>query len=200
MVHLYSQSFLGRILELISFYVLPFFLTVYIPIYLGKIVVEKFIVKKKCIGSYFRFYSLCVIVLALLANLIWESLIFNHLYYEWDRFFNPYSLVVFESPVVDTSSSWIAKGWSLWNLFLIWFLITIVIYTISAVLTLFFYRNEKKAAEIKNFVIKLTLTLTIMSLIFGLLNGIALWPVFAVISAFNLIPTILMKFLGFKIS
>lgn len=107
--------------------------------------VKKIIYKlNKPLPSFIPF-SIIILTLTLLMNWIWGSLFQGHLYHEWDHMFNYYSLINYESPILDGSSSWIAKGWQLWHLYSLWLGITLTIYTIATTFTL--WKNKKQ----KNF-------------------------------------------------
>ena len=50
----------------------------------------------------------------------------------------PYTLFSYEVPVLrNDSGTWIAPGWQLWHLYLIWLVITVFIYTVSAVVAIY---------------------------------------------------------------
>lgn len=87
-------------------------------------------------------YVIFVILFILGANVLWEIAVFNKLYYEWDRISPPVSLIIQELPYLDGSSSWIAEGWTIFGLHILWLVVLFCIYTLSIIATVLWLRNK----------------------------------------------------------
>lgn len=83
-------------------------------------------------------FPLSVIFLSIFANNLWDKYVFNSFYHEWDRIFIPYSLISHESPLMDGTGSWYAHGWDKTGLDLVWFSMTIIIYTLASIISILF--------------------------------------------------------------
>src|SRR5579859_2014008 len=116
-------------------------------------IVRRFINKsKKPLPSFTPFWA-TLIPLVLLMNWIWGGFFNGHVYYEWDSMFVAYSLVSYDHPVIDGKikdpqiASRMFYGLSVWHLYAIWLLITLIIYALSTTFTL--WKNKKD----KNFLL-----------------------------------------------
>ncbi len=134
-------------MELILFNLIPFILMVALPAFtlsLFSLLIVRSI--KKDVSTVVIF-PLSVILLAILANSLWDTYIFKVIYYEWDRIFLPYTLISHESPSIDGQGTWYAQGWNKVGLDLIWFAITIMVYlgaTIASLLVGLLHKNTVK--------------------------------------------------------
>ncbi len=154
----------------VLFYLIPFLLTVVLPAFAVPLFAMK-ITKSyddKLLPSLFPF-SISLIILAILGNLFWEFLLYNKIYYEWDRLFLPYTFISYESPILDGSASWIAPGWSLWHLHFLWLGITFFIYILSAIIALFFARGNKEFELNYKVIVYASIILGASSLLIGAL-------------------------------
>lgn len=102
-----------------------------------RILIARYIPFKK-----FLPYFIFVILFTLGANILWEIAVFNKLYYEWDRLGPPITLLTQELPYLDGSSSWIAEGWTIVGLHIVWLAALFCIYTLSIIATIFWLKNK----------------------------------------------------------
>lgn len=95
------------------FVIIPIGLGILLPIFIALFISKKFFAK----GLQWKaFTPLVIIVLSLtvFANFIWQIFVFNKIYYEWDRIsFIPFTLTSHESPLLNGMGTWIAPGWTL---------------------------------------------------------------------------------------
>src|SRR5437899_3170856 len=111
-----------------------------LPIGLGMIllpltpyIVRKCINKsKKPLPSFIPFWG-TIILMVLFMNWVWLTYFNGHIYYEWDKMFVGYSLISYEHPDIDGAiknpdiASRMFYGLSVWHLYALWLLITIII-------------------------------------------------------------------------
>lgn len=147
------------------FYVLPFLLAVVLPAWgipsLVRCILNR---KREKLPSLLPF-AVNMIFLAFLVNLCWEFLLFNKVYYEWDRTFLPYTFFSYESPILDGSVSWIAPGWKQWNLYVIWLTSTVFISVVSASLAYFLHRSSEHKKEYRKILAVSVVSLIVATLI-----------------------------------
>ena len=120
--------------------------------------------------SSFIPYSATVLTLTVIMNYVWGHVFEGWIYHEWDRFFIQYSLLSYESPVIGTiaSGSWLARGWQLWHLYVLWFAITLCIYTVAGGLSLFLYRKKRNFIEYR----KIIILSSVASLVMGCISAL----------------------------
>ncbi len=159
----------------VAFYILPFFLTVVLP----ALLVPKFVafllkIQLKNTFPFTPFYWVLVAG-AIFANLFWQFGLYNHVYYEWDQFLLPYSFLLGgEGPVLDGSASWIAKGWTLLDLHLVWYGVTALICLVGILVTLYVKKNDPQVKLYRKILIISSLVLLVVNFVTlsYLLNGI----------------------------
>ncbi|HSW96648.1 MAG TPA: hypothetical protein VLF89_02365 [Candidatus Saccharimonadales bacterium] len=165
----------SNITTFLLFYALPYIVTIALPgISIPWIVKKKFLKTKQVTGTSLLPYILPLILLPIISNLLWEQLLFNKVYYEWDRLFIPYDFFFYESPLVDGSSSWLARGWSQWHLFLIWVAITIGIYGITLVISLWYAKGKLIEKQYRKIIFLSITPFIILSLISIIYHAIKL--------------------------
>jgi len=145
------------------FYLLPFLLLVVLPVQLVLFIVTKFVNKKKHQLPSFKPFILSISGGVILANIIWNLALFNQVYYEWDRTILPFTLFTHEAPVLDTTVSWLAKGWQLWHLDVIWLLLTVTIYIVSVVIAYTRSKHHHYIELYKKILIYTLITLVILT-------------------------------------
>ncbi len=153
-----------------------------IPVWLVAYFLKKFGKFKEIDNKFIVLFAFLIFCLSILISIFWTKFVFNHVYYEWDQIFIFYfSLIVRDYPVMeglrffDTSNgmtmvgSWLAKGWSQFYLFLLWFVLVLVIYIITSLLTLIILKklNDQKY---RKFTIRLIGILTLLSFLMGISN------------------------------
>lgn len=117
---------------ILIWYGLPFLVAVVLPAWIIPRLVKKFSNRKNLSLPSLKFFTLNIIGLAILANIFWEFVLYDRVYYEWDRLFLPYTLLNHEGPSLGERPNWIASGWKGWYLHVVWFVITAGIYSFSA--------------------------------------------------------------------
>ncbi len=150
------------------FFIIPFVLAVILPALIVPFIVVFETVKDSV--SFFLIHMLfafALTVLALLGNLFWNTLLFNRVYYEWDRIFLPYTFFSHEAPLLDGSGTWIAPGWTLVHLYLLWFFLTLGIYFLSGIISLILTKKLHNQVYQK-FILQSIIALTIVSLVMSL--------------------------------
>lgn len=139
-------------LGVVPFSVILFILFVALPAFGLTFLGLKFSKVSKKDNSYLVVFPLMLIILAVLANFLWDQFIFKKIYYEWDRIMIPYTFGYYEfaSPLVYKGSvsqgpNWFAPGWNQRNFALFWYAITEVIYLIGGIIAIFIsgYKNLK---------------------------------------------------------
>jgi hypothetical protein len=154
----------------VLFYFLPFLITIVLPAFVIPLVAMR--INKsyddKILPSLLPF-SISLILLAILGNLFWEFFLYNKIYYEWDRLFLPYTFISYESPILDSSASWIASGWNLLYLYILWLGVTSCIYVLSALISLFLIRNNQNFKPNLKIILYSIILLMFMSLSIGTL-------------------------------
>lgn len=110
-------------------------------------------------------FTTTTVILAILANLFWNLVLYNHIYFEWDRLGLPYTFFSHEGPLLDGKGTWIAPGWTLTDLYLVWLGITLFIFILSGLIALSFHKkiSKKQIKFIVLSIIFLTLTSLFMS-------------------------------------
>jgi hypothetical protein len=91
----------------------------------------------------------------------------------------PYTFLFHEAPLVDGSSSWIASGWQYWHLDLIWIVLTISIYVVSALFWLFW--NRRKQQKYHKFISLSVITLSFTSIFFRFIFPFILFALFTLV-------------------
>lgn len=154
----------------IVFYFLPFLIGVILPTLIIPFLI--LLRKENDNANLFFTYSILfvpsLIILAILTNLFWNSVLYNKVYYEWDRIFLPYTFFSHEAPLLDGMGTWIAPGWTLNHLYLVWFLLTLGIYILSGLIALSFNRSKDEFKEQKKFISQSIIGLTIASIFMSL--------------------------------
>jgi hypothetical protein len=129
--------------------------------------------------------------LSVVANMIWETWIRGHVYYEWDSIISPdYIITTYDSPLIEGTTlfdlgrgpanphsplegSWLAAGWSQFSLYLLWRGITTALYflTFSAM----YLVGQAKAPEraiFRRFLIQACIALIGLSAVCGFFDEI----------------------------
>jgi hypothetical protein len=151
------------------FFLLFTLIGVVLPIFFGTLLlpftpyfVRQLMYKNKKLPSLVPFW-ITIIPLVVTANIIWTHKLNGTLFYEWDHMFVQYSLLSYESPILDGSNTWIAPGWNLWMLYFLWIGITVIIYSLSMTVALFLNRKHEHFIAYK----KVLLASCVIMLIFG---------------------------------
>jgi hypothetical protein len=158
-------GFIGILFEIAVFYSLPFLLAVVLPAWGIPSIIKRILNRKSEKLPSLLPFTLSLVFLAFLAILLWEFVMFNRVYYEWDHFGLPYTFFWHASPVSDGSPNWIARGWKTWYLYVIWLMLTIAIYVISAIFAYWKNRASKHLKLYRNILLGSVISLTIISLI-----------------------------------
>ncbi len=124
-----------------------FSLIVALPAFITSLIALRLTKKSTTDSAVLLVFPLAVIGLVILVNILWHTLIYNKLYYEWDGLTFPFSLIHHEAPFLDGTGTWLAKGWTLQTLDLIWFGMVLGIYIIAAYISMLsnFSQNMKIA-------------------------------------------------------
>ncbi len=153
-----------------------FIFLIIFPIIVGIIVLPftPYLIKRKWFNSTKSMPSLIpfwgsVIPLVLVVNAIWTNYINGNIFYEWDNWFTQYSLVSYQSPLLDGKGTWIDPGWHLWSLYLLWLTITACIYLLSSVIALYFARKSKYFKVYKQLLVKSCLIMLAVGAVIALL-------------------------------
>lgn len=169
---------------LLILYLIPFLITTVVPgLFLPTIVSKIFLKNSK--NEHFNFlpFVVSLTVLSVGAILFWEFGLFNHVYGQWDRFYFPYNFFFFELPGLNSSNAnWLAPGWTLWHLYLIWLVTTFGIYFVTLFVCFRFSRKYKNSYLYRKVIlisISLFILLTLVASVFkfhGISNEIAASP------------------------
>lgn len=173
-------NFIWGYFGIVLFYVFPFLLAVVLPAWAIPSIIKRILNRKKEKVPSLLPFILSLIFLAFLAILFWEFVMFNRIYYEWDHFSLSYTFFSHESPVLDGSPSWIARGWKLWHIYIVWLILTIAIYVTSAIFAYWRNRAGNNLKLYRKILLSSVITLTIISLILPQLFSIGIrffWPV-----------------------
>lgn len=147
-------------MEFLLFNLIPFIFFVALPAFTIPIIIQ-FITHSKYQGKSLLIFSISIVILSFIANLLWNTFIFNKVYYEWDRIILPFTLFTHESPLLDGNGTWIADEWTLQGLHYLWFCIVLIIYTLSAVISLLF--KEKSHNDATKLILLSYITLLLIS-------------------------------------
>lgn len=156
---------------LLILYLIPFLVTTVVPGLFLPMIVSKFFLKNRK-DEHFNFlpFAISLSFLSILAILFWEFGLFNHIYYEWDRFYFPYNFFFFEFPILDSLTNWLAPGWTLWHLYFIWLVTTIGIYIVTFFVCFRFsrkYNNSYLYRKVILVSISIFILLTLVASIFN---------------------------------
>lgn len=135
-----------KTLFLLLLYLIPFLVTTVVPGLFLPLIVSKFFLKNSK-DEHFNFlpFTVSLTILSVGAILFWEFGLFNRVYYEWDRFYVAYNLFFFNLPILDSLTNWLASGWTLWHLYLIWLVTTFGIYFVTLFVCFRFSRKYKNS-------------------------------------------------------
>lgn len=131
-----------------AFYAAPVVLGILLPLFLSLLISQK-IVFKKISWTKFLLFGCFTIGLTILTNVIWNNFVYNHIYYELDRILlTPFTLMFHEAPVLDASVSWIAFGWTLFQLDLLYYIMLIILYSVALGISLIWLKSDKQKSEV----------------------------------------------------
>lgn len=163
-----DNTMMFGILGLAMLFIVPTLLGVIFPLWISLLIAKNLFTKQLSI-KFFLPFGISIVSLLILANFLWDSLVFNHIYYEWDRtFFPPLTLLHHEIPVLDGMGTWIAQGWSLFSLHLLHYAILLVIYSLSIILSLWWFSRKTKesVANLQKTLITTAILLFISAILF----------------------------------
>src|SRR5258708_7743822 len=87
---------------LFLFYIWPFFISVVLPaLCIPRLAF--WLTKQKVDRKVQNTFTALVIMLAIIATLFWQTVIFNSLYFEWDGGFLSYSFTYHETPLIGVA-------------------------------------------------------------------------------------------------
>lgn len=141
---------------------LPFIFGIGLPALVIPPLIAKIFFRQSKLPSL-RPVVLSLIILGFFANILWDLTLYNHVYYEWDRLFLPYTFFSHESPHISPHLNWYASGWNSNILDIAWASITIGIYSLSAAFWLIL--NRKKEGKKLKFIFTCLSILIIISAI-----------------------------------
>lgn len=150
---------------------IPFLVTTVVPgLFIPTIVSKLFLRNRK--DEHFNFlpFAISLSVLSIVAILFWEFGLFNHVYYEWDRFFYPYNFFFFEFPILNSLINWLASGWTLWHLYLIWLATTFGIYIVTFFVCFSFSRKYKNSYLYRKVILISISPFILLTLVAGVFN------------------------------
>lgn len=151
--------------SLLPIYTVFFLLAVILPAVTVTFLVRTFTEPPKVRFSSLFPFIIALTISAVIANVLWETFIFNHIYYEWDRFILPYTFLGHEAPVIDFTSSWLADGWTHIGLRFLWLIISLVVYTVSGIAGIYYCRHEKLLIKLREIVVHSVIVLSLISLL-----------------------------------
>ena len=132
------------IIVYLLFLVIPALVAIILPLLIS-IWIAKRIFGKGISWKNLTAFIFSVLFLSSLVNIIWNYFIVNKIYYEWDRIlYTPFTLVLHESPLLDGSASWIAPGWSITYLHLLFVVLLILVYSLSFLTSYIWFLRTKK--------------------------------------------------------
>ncbi|HYD35002.1 MAG TPA: hypothetical protein VD999_02955 [Vitreimonas sp.] len=167
----------GIIFVIAIFFVLPFLVTVVLPAWLVPMIMRWVLNRQPRYDlPSLKPFMLSLMGLAIAANFFWDYVIFNNIYYEWDRIFLPYTFLWHETPSLGMGPNWLADGWELKHLFAAWLLITVAIYVTSALIAAYRARHHHHRVRYHKILIGSVLLLSLASLTLPpvVMRGIAL--------------------------
>ncbi len=161
MIDLYS--YLSAAIGLVLFLVLPSILFILLPLLLSVWISKKFFGKRLKWEDLFSFITL-VLTLCIVTNLIWNTLIFKKIYYEWDRllFWTPFTLVFHETPNLGGTGSWIAQGWDLTSLQTLFILMLAALYLLAFLGSLLYFVKKHHYPQFPAYLKTITLSILIL--------------------------------------
>jgi hypothetical protein len=181
---------LGDFLEiLLASVIIPFFILHLISRFIGKNFLTRRLILT-FLGSLF--------LLSIAGVFIWNIFVQNKVFHEWDTISPGYLLIAHEVPAdvvkpffedgqgsrSQYDGSWLAPGWSLFSLHMIWLGITIAIYLVSFFVV--YKINKKDFSNKKQFIQFLRtsfFSFLVFSVLIGVLNQLVLFGTFLVSNA-----------------
>ena len=124
------------IFAILLFYITPFLFGIAIPAVIIPLLVKLIVARKKFnnIPSV-KPFILFLILGGLIASILWFFLIQDNVYHTWDTWAAvDYSFFGYEHPSFGLGNGWLAKGWKILYLDLLWAALTISVYVCTAFL------------------------------------------------------------------
>lgn len=170
-----DYSWLLQIGFIVLFFFGPILFGIILPL-LVAFLISRWLFAKSIPIKHFRWFFLTIVILTFTANIIWKIFISNHIYYEWDTILiTPFTLLFHEAPVLDGMGTWIAEGWTLFKLDLLYYFMLGLLYVCSVIFLLIdpfskFSKMQEKRSQFLKATIATTVLLFLFALIFPLIQ------------------------------